>query len=88
MTGKGRSRGTLVSTSDPRQQHLIGSERFLKYEPDDHLLVTIWSREDYPEDWDKLMGVWHHTDDDRMVGATRQIIDAVLEDRTEGEDEC
>jgi hypothetical protein len=82
-TDKGTSLGTLTATSDPNQQHLIGVERFLKYEPDDELLVVIWSRHDYPEAWDALMEVWHHRDDDQMVAATRQVIEYVLADRTE-----
>jgi hypothetical protein len=87
MTGKGATMGTLISTSDPSEQHLVGVEQFLKYEPDDKLIVTIWSRSDYPEVWDLLMDVWHHRDDDRLVEVTREVIEDVLSDRTEEPEE-
>jgi hypothetical protein len=82
MEGKGASLGTLLSTNDPEQQHPVGVQQFLKYEPDEPLIVTIWSRHDYPEASDALVEVWHHTDDDRLVEVTREVIEDVLRFRT------
>jgi len=81
--GKGSPMGTLTATNDPAQQHLIGVPQFLHYAPDDQLIVTIWSRFDYPEQWDALMKVWTHHDDDRLVEIERMEIEQVLADRTE-----
>jgi hypothetical protein len=79
--GKGSSLGTLRATNDPEKQHLIGVPQFLKYEADDQLIVVIWPRSDYPDEWDALLEIWNHRDDDRLVEVMREVIEDVLRDR-------
>jgi hypothetical protein len=72
-TGKGRrvSGGFLIASDDPLA---APGDHYMKYEPNDRLIVTIWSRHDFPNQWDALMNAWRSRNDDMLCDVQREVL--------------
>ena len=49
--------------------------------PGEQVIATVWTRDDFPAPWDRLMEVWTRADSERLIEATRPIIEQVIKDK-------